>query len=543
MKIDPLTSIDFYKADHRRQYPKGTEFVYSNFTPRSVKYLPSIKGTDNKIVFFGLQYFIKHFLLDVFDNEFFKQPKDKVLAKYKRRLDTALGKDSVPIDHIGELHDLGYLPLSIRALPEGAVVEAKIPLFTIENTQSKFFWLTNYLETILSAYNWKPCTSATIARKYKQLATKYYNETGADLNFLPFAFHDFSYRGMGGNQDAVMSGGAHLLSFVGTDTIAAIDFLEDYYNADAEKELIGCSVPATEHSVMCMGSKDGEIETFKRLINDLYPSGIVSIVSDTWDFWKVITEYLPLLKGDILKRTGSPIGINKVVIRPDSGDPVKIICGHIWKEINSLDELTNSPDEFSGFETVKFKDKFYLIEYRTEFYDEYYYILGEEIPECEAKGAIECMWDTFGGSETSLGYKILDPHIGLIYGDSITLQRADEILSRLKDKKFAASNVVFGVGSYTYVYQTRDTLGFAMKATAGVVDGNFVEIFKDPKTDGGFKKSAKGWLAVFKDDKGEYYLKDQATIEEKINCELKPVFFDGKLLIDHSLSEIRKRLI
>ncbi len=153
------------------------------------------------------------------------------------------------------------------------------------------------------------------------------------------------------------------------------------------------------------------------------------------------------------------------------------------------------------------------------------------------------MWDTFGGSETGKGFKVLDPHIGLIYGDSITLERANQILAQLRDKGFAASNVVFGVGSYTYVYQTRDTLGFAMKATAGIVNGKFIEIFKDPKTDGGFKKSAKGYLAVHQNENGEYVLKDQVSLEEKNNSDLKEVFRDGKLLVDHTLAEIRARLV
>lgn len=498
MKLNPLTCIDYYKADHRRQYPTGTTLVYSNFTPRSVKYLPKIEGTDDKVVFFGLQYFIKHFLIEVFNEGFFKLKKETVVGQYKRRMDTSLGKDAIPIDHIQALHDLGYLPISIRALPEGAIVKEKIPLFTIENTLPEFFWLVNYLETILSAFNWKSCTSATIARKYKQLATKFYEKTGADKSFIQFAFHDFSFRGMGGPQDAVMSGAAHLLSFVGTDTVAAIDFLEQYYGADAEKELIGCSVPATEHSVMCMGGKDDEIKTFERLITELYPKGIVSIVSDTWDFWSVVRPgdgIMAQLKDKVMARSGG-LPVDRVVIRPDSGDPVKIIVGD--------QEAEPGTPEF--------------------------------------KGAVQCLWETFGGTETSNGYKVLDSHVGLIYGDSITLQRAEAIFRGLQNNGFAASNVVFGIGSYTYVYQTRDTLGFAMKATAGEVNGKFVEIFKDPVTDDGFKKSAKGYLAVYKDVNGELYLKDQVTLEEKNNSELKEVFRDGTLLIEHKLSDIRARL-
>jgi nicotinamide phosphoribosyltransferase len=496
MKLNPLTAIDFYKADHRRQYPKGTTLVYSNFTPRSTKYAPKIEGVNDKIVFFGLQYFIKWFLIDTFNNEFFKQDKSKVVAKYKRRMDNSLGKDAISMEHIEALHDLGYLPVSIRALSEGSIVDEKIPVLTIENTHPDFFWLTNYLETILSAMIWKPCTSATTAYKYKQLMVKYAKLTGGDLNFVQFQGHDFSFRGMGGPQDAISSGAGHLISFTGTDTVPAIDFLEDYYNADSDKELIGCSVPASEHSCLSLNGKDNEYETFKRFITETYPKGIVSIVSDTWDFWNVITNFLPRLKPEILARSGG-FPIDRLVIRPDSGCPVKIICGD-----------PNAP-----------------------------------IDSPEFKGAIECMWDIFGGTKTEKGYKVLDSHISIIFGDSINLDRCEQILRILKQKGFASTNVVLGIGSYTYTYTTRDTYGFAVKSTAGIVNGEFREIFKDPKTDtGNLKKSAKGLLAVIKDEKGEYILLDQVTRELANNCELKEVFRDGNLLIDHKLSDIRKRI-
>lgn len=495
MKTNPLTLIDGYKADHRRQYPVGTEMVYSNFTPRSTRHAPKVEGVDNKIVAFGIQYFIKWLLIEVFDEEFFKKPKKQVIKKYKRRLDNYLGPDAVPVDHIEELHDLGYLPLSIRALPEGSVVDERVPILTIANTHKAGFWLTNYLETVMSNIIWKPCNSATLARKYKILLTKYARKTGGDMFFLNFQAHDFSFRGMSSPQDAAVSGAGHLTCFAGTDTIPAIDLVEDYYGANSDTELVGASVPATEHSVMCAGGKADEYETFKRLITELYPSGIVSIVSDTWDFWQVVTDFLPRLKPLIMARSGGPVG-DKVVIRPDSGDPVDIICGD-----------PNAPEDSPQY-----------------------------------KGAIECLWEIFGGTITPEGYKLLDSHIGLIYGDSITLERCNKILKKLEAKGFASTNVVLGVGSYTYQYNTRDTLGFAMKATAVTVNGEERAIFKDPKTDGGMKKSAKGYLAVFKNDDGEYVLHDEVAKAVADNCELKEVYRDGKLLIDQTLAEIRARI-
>lgn len=487
MKCTPLLLKDGYKVGHKFQYPEGTTLVYSNLTPRK-----SRNEDIGEVVFFGLQYFIKEYLQYQFNEDFFSRPKEEVLHQYQRRIDNYLGKDSITYQHIADLHDLGYLPLEIKALPEGTLVPMRVPVFTIRNTHPDFFWLTNMLETLLSAILWKPCTSATTAYQYLKTFHLYARETvGADTSFIPWQGHDFSFRGMSGIEDAVMSGAGHLLSFSGTDTIPAIDMLEQYYGADCTQELIGGSVAATEHSVMCMGTQQDEVGTFRRLINEVYPAGIVSIVSDTWDFWQVITEFLPLLKAEIISRNG------KVVIRPDSGDPVKIIVG--------------DPDAPVGSPAFK--------------------------------GAIECMWETFGGSITEKGFKLLDPHIGLIYGDSITLERQEAILSGLKNKGFASYNVVLGIGSYTYEYVTRDTFGFAMKATYGEVNGKGRAIFKDPKTDDGTKKSAKGLMQVYRDQQtGKLSLKDECTWEEEAGGELKTVFKDGELLVEWSLQEIRERV-
>ena len=490
MQMNPLTAIDFYKTDHRRQYPEGTTEVYANFTPRSSRLANVLADSyDNKVVFFGLQYFVQDFLINSWNEHFFNQPKEKVVAAYKRRMDFSLGKDSIDVSHIEALHDLGYLPLKIKALPEGTRSPIGVPVLTIVNTHPDFFWLTNYIETIISCYLWKPTTSATVAFEYKRLLTNYAKKTGSPVDFTQFQAHDFSFRGMSSFQDAAISGAAHLTSFWGTDSVPAIDLAETYYRANAENEMIGCSVPATEHSVMCMGMEDGELATFRRLINELYPNGIVSVVSDTWDFWKVVTEYTVELKDEILRRDG------KLVIRPDSGDPVKIVAG--------------DPDAPKGTP--------------------------------EYKGAIECLWDVFGGTITDKGYKMLDSHIGLIYGDSITLERANNILKTLEAKGFASANVVFGVGSFTYQYVTRDNFGFAMKATSGVVNGQRRDIFKDPKTDSGTKKSAKGLLRVEKEG-NTLVLHDQQTVDQENQGLLETVFVDGKLVNPVSLAEIRSRV-
>jgi nicotinamide phosphoribosyltransferase len=486
--LNPMLMSDFYKQSHRNQYPVGTEKVYSTWTPRGTR----MEGVD-EVVLFGLQGFIKKYLVDYFNDNFFNKPLEKVRESFRRMLKYTLGGEPDLI-HIEELHKLGYLPIKIKALKEGELVPTRVPCITIENTEPKFFWITNFLETLMSCELWQPITSATIAFEYRKIVEKYAKETVGNLNHVPFQCHDFSMRGMSSVESAMTSGAGHLLSFSGTDTIPAIAYLEEYYNADIEKELVGTSIPATEHSVMCSYGNVNEFELFKRLLTEVYPNGIFSAVSDTWDLWKVLTEYLPNLKDEVLGRDG------KLVIRPDSGDPIKIICG----------------DDS--------------------------YAVGTP----QNKGVIQLLWDTFGGTLNELGYKELNSHIGAIYGDSITLERAEQICKQLKENGFASSNIVFGVGSYTYQYNTRDTFCQAMKATYAVVNGEERLLFKDPVTDNGTKKSQRGLVAVV-EAYGQPRLVDgldrKAYDETYKNIDLLEVVFeDGKLLRDESLSEIREML-
>jgi nicotinamide phosphoribosyltransferase len=480
---------DFYKTGHIAQYPAGTEYVYANFTPRSDKLANVLPDFDHKVVWFGLQAVAQWLLDDLWHETFFSQTKRSVLAKYQRRMNASLGEGVVGTQHIAALHDLGYLPVLIKALPEGSRVDIRVPLYTIVNTHPDFYWVTNYLETQLSAEIWKIITSATTAYEYRRLFDRYAALTGIDSSFVPFQGHDFSMRGMSGVWDATQSGAAHLLSFTGTDTISAIDYLEDYY-PDEEGIFIGGSVPATEHSVMCMGGFLGEIDTFRRLIIETYPAGIVSIVSDTWDFWKVITEFTVDLKTEIMGRDG------RVVFRPDSGDPVKIIVGD-----------PSAPEGTPAH-----------------------------------KGAVECLWEVFGGTVTAKGYKTLDSHVGLIYGDSISLQRAQKILEGLEAKGFSSANIVFGIGSYTYQFATRDTFGTAIKATFGIVNGEPRELFKDPKTDDGTKKSARGLIRVEFED-GRFVMYDRQDAQGESLGLMEVVFCDGEVKRTDSITSIRRRLL
>ena len=487
MKIFAPFQTDAYKLGHIFQYPAKTQMVYSNFTCRSDKLASNVLGDfDGKVVFFGLQGVIQELLVEAW-GEFFSMPEDEAMAKYQRRMDGFFG-GNFDISHMRELHKLGHLPIQIKALPEGSRVNIKVPLFTIRNTRPDFAWLVNYLETSLSAEIWKPITSATTAYEYKRLLSRYAEQTGTDPQFVPWQAHDFSFRGLSGCHDAAVSGAAHLLSFTGTDVVPALEYLEQYYYAAGT--FIGGSVPATEHSVMCMGGKEGERETFRRLICDTYPSGIVSIVSDTWDFWSTLTIIASSLKEEILARAG------KVVFRPDSGNPFHIICG--------------DPTAPAGSPA--------------------------------ATGAVETLWQIFGGTVNARGFKELNTHVGLIYGDSITLGLAESILYRLTAMGFASSIIVFGVGSYTYQYATRDTFGSAMKATYGIVNGESHALSKDPKTDSGLKKSASGLLRVEKED-GNFVLYQDQTWHGEQGGELKVVFCDGIIGHTTTLEEIRERLL
>lgn len=485
---------DFYKCgeSHTQQYPKGTQFIYAGWTPRESR----IKGIT-EVVAFGFQALIQEWLIDYFDVHFFSRPLEEVEAEYVRVIRYTLNVEEPHVQHIRDLHNLGYLPIEIKAVPEGEVVPIRCPMLTIENTDERFFWLTNFLETLFSCEAWQPSTSATIARTYRQDLELAAETTGADKDFVLFQGHDFSMRGMEGVVPAAKSGGAHLLSFRGTDTIPAICWLEHYYGANIEIELVGTSIPATEHSVMCAHGQmtdEDEIAAFRYLMTEVYPTGMVSIVSDTRDFWNVLSVVLPALKDDIMARDG------KVVIRPDSGDPVDILCG-----------------TQNDYDTVPVR-----------------------------KGAVEMLYDLFGGTTNALGYRELDSHIGIIYGDSITMEREQQIWRRLAKKKFSSSNFVLGIGSYTYQLQTRDTFGFALKSIWCMILGVEHNIFKDPATDiGKMKKSNVGRVVVVREG-GVLHCIDGLTLETQKEYTdrdvLQVIFRDGKPTNITTLAEVRERL-
>lgn len=789
--INPLFITDFYKTGHIDQYPDGTEVIYSNFTPRFSKY-SNVGETD--VVVAGITNFVKVFLHDYWNENFFNRPKEEVIKEYQEEISLALNLPTVRQDHIEYLHDLGYLPISLEALPEGTSVAHKIPVVRLVNTDPNCFWITNYLETVLSTELWKPMTSATTAKWYKTLLTYMAKKTNPEaIDFVDFQAHDFSMRGLSGWQYAALNGVSHLMFFKGTDTISSIPLIRSLYG---DTGFICGSVPATEHSVMCAGSKENELETYTRLLTKVYPEGVVSIVSDTWDYWGVLGETLPQIKDLILNRNG------KLVVRPDCYDEDTQIFTKegfkFFKDLTSTDEVAQVNDDntftftkpleivnqpYEG-DMVAFKDikgrvdllvtpnhrmvyynkhnkeiikyasdmktkghsytyfyrsgscvssiltkltaldrlkiafqadgsfvtrsndsirfsfskqrkmirlesilkeldlkyaKYNLKDGRFEYsikvdsslfaknfdwvdYDNIDYIYAREFIEevsywdttkrsnsrfkfdttCESvaiqverlavmagygvmlskaednrkdifsdvftchiikdnkiltqaytktdvsnykgnvycvkvptgkiivkrgksilvcgnsgdpvkvlcgdpdapkdsleyKGSVEVLWDLFGGTLSSTGYKVLDPHIGLIYGDAITPERAEAIVVLLEKKGFASTNVVFGVGSFTYQYTTRDTHGFAMKATWAQIKGVGIDLFKRPKTDPS-KNSAKGKFLVLWNN-GKLELR---PYEDKYSGAdaMVTYFRDGKVIWEESFENVRTR--
>ena len=495
MSFKPITLFysDGYKIGHRKMLAPGTDFLYGTWIPRSTKHAP--KGVT-KIVSFG-QQLVARWLNDEYQEHFFNLTKDEAL-KFGQDMSMYLGME-FDASHFADLHDLGYLPIRIKSLPEGIETSPNVPHMTFVNTVKGFAWLTLYLETIISSLAWKPATSATLALQYKRNLVNWVMKTDpANAWLIPFLAHDFSARGLS-PWDMLSSGLGHAASFRGSDSIVVIPGAR-YFYGEPENEVSINSVNASEHSVSttCIFTM-GESQMLKYFM-DQFPTGILSVVSDTFDLWKLITEYLPENKEQIMSRDG------KLVIRPDSGDPVDIICGKgIYKSGDSL--LTTEE-------------------------------IDEDVYAPEFKGVIELLWDIFGGTINEHGYKVLDSHIGAIYGDSITLDRQIQIYERLAAKGFAATNIVLGVGSYTYQMNTRDTFGFAAKGAWFEANEVGYDIFKDPITDDGTKKSLKGLIMV--DENHEVHT--QCSWEEEETGILHTIYENGKFYNETTLTQIRGKI-
>lgn len=561
MTTIPLLLLDFYKVTHQEQYNPNMAYLVSYYTPR----MSRIKG-QNYLINFGLQYFCKHYLIETFNKYFFELSEEEVISQYESVLNTTLGKGSYNSDKIRALHRLGYLPLELAEIPEGTKVPIKVPMIQIRNTHPDFAWLTNTIESLMSTTLWHIQVSANVGYEYRQIVNKWYEITVDEEMMNPRKFEtlteankvsvqaralgDFSYRGQHSHESAAASSSAFCLSFMNTATVPAQMWLSDYYGANLG-DIKGAI--STEHSVMCSNyAIDGDERTLvKRLLTEIYPNHSFSMVSDSYNYWNMLTDILPSLHSEIMAHNGT------LLVRGDSGDPIAIICGVERPTYQSFEDLQRAINQDSWLFTegrrflFRVADKDYTITITHDGYTSEPYNSSSE-----SKGTVELLWDTFGGTINSKGYKVLDKHVKAIYGDSITQERAKEIYRRLEKKGFSAENVVLGVGSFSFMCRqddggtlqpyTRDTYGIAVKATYGELkDGTPIEIFKNPATDtGNFKKSQKGMCYVCMSETGEISYMDgftSASLPSTGNL-LEPVFRDGKMVREYTLAEIRNRL-
>ena len=459
---------------------------------KSVSYFtPRMSRVDmwKEVVMFKLQAFCKEYLIEYFNENFFNKSETYVIGQYKRIMDNCLGEKAYKIDKIVALHKLGYLPIEIVAVPEGTRVPMQCPMFGITNTHDDFAWLPQALESLISAEMWHPMLAATVGYTYRQIVNEYYDLTCDDDVSRARALGAFDFRGEECLQSAVAAGGGWCLSFLNTATVPTIPWLEEYYNCDCTKEPVAYGSPSTEHSVMCSNyAVDGDEETLLRKL-------LTEIYPDT-SFSAVLDsyDYWNVIDNILPKLKKEILEHNGcMLMRGDSGDCVEVVTQTVFK-----------------------------------------------------------LWDIFGGTINSKGYKVLDPHVKAIYGDSITIQRCQKIYGILAEHGFACSNVALGVGSFSFQCVeengmlkpfTRDTFSSCIKATYCEINGKPYPIFKNPK-DGGFKKSQKGCCVVMEDEWGIYY-EDGYTWEEASTFEenlLQPIFYNGKMVKEYTLAEVRNNL-
>ena len=511
MDINSLLLKDFYKACHSELIPQNMTRSVSYFTPRK-----SRVNMWPEVVNFGLQAFIKEWLIDSFNKNFFNRSEADVISEYRRVLDNTFGAGVYSVDKIRNLHRLGFLPIEIWALPEGVKVPMHVPIFGITNTHPDFAWLGQALESLISAELWYPMITATVGNTYRNIVNKWYDKTAERTAPRCRALGNFDFRGDMGVDASLKAAAGWLLSFANTATVPAIPYMEKMYNCDCEEQVVGYGSISTEHFVMCSNSAYDTLNNpdkfyrykdidphrervfLHRLLTQTYHYNSFSCVCDSYDYWNVVENILPTLKEEILGHHGT------MFIRGDSGDCVDIVTKTVFK-----------------------------------------------------------LWDIFGGTVNGKGYKVLDNHIRALYGDSITVERADKIYSILEQNGFAANNVSLGVGSFSMhcieengILKpfTRDTFSCAIKAvyaefTDKDVNVTPMNIYTDPKTDrdtgDGFKKSQKGCCVVHKLDDGSYGYSDGYTWEIASQSPvqlMRCVFRDGRLLVNESLDTIRRRL-
>mmetsp|Transcript_55223 Transcript_55223/g.131638 ORF Transcript_55223/g.131638 Transcript_55223/m.131638 type:complete len:544 (-) Transcript_55223:147-1778(-) len=500
---------DSYKISHWRQYPPGTEYVYSYFESRGC-----VVPEWTEVVFFGLQYFLKEYLCGVVVTP-------EKIAEAVEHCKHHFGAEFVApglvnpdnFNFTGWDYILkncgGKLPITIKAVPEGTPVSTKTCLMTVENTDPKCFWLSNYLETLLVQV-WYPMSVATQSREQKKQIMQYYKKTGCDLGKPPggvcFALNDFGFRGVSSVESAMIGGAAHLVNFIGSDTMAAVHMAKTYYGA-GPGSLFECpsfSIPASEHSTITSWGKDKELDAMKNMLEQ-YPQGLVACVSDSFDIFNACENYWGTQLKTMIESRPPPAG--RLVVRPDSGEPTEIV-----------------------------------------------------------PKVLEILLAKFGSTKTRTGHKLLPGYIRVIQGDGVSYITIPKILDELDKRGIAADNVCFGSGGALLQRLDRDTFKCAFKCAEIIVNGKPSPVFKDPITDPG-KASKKGRLtlqlasessfpadAMYKSSKdsgvagGMGYVHkygDWVTVAEgkgdKAKDKLVEVYRNGVLLKDWTFDEVRLR--
>lgn len=511
-----MFAADYYKIGHAvRMQPWGVDTVYSTWTARSNKHHPGCERT----VVFGYQYTL-NCLHDFWKENFFDIDIDTLREQWVEVIGSTFDNTYIDFSIFEKLHELGYLPIKVLGVPEGTLLPIGIPDHVIFNTDPDFAWLPQFLEDQWSANNWLPSTSATTAYYRRKLLRGYVEQTHGDDSALDHMCGDFSLRGHTSLQAGYISGAAHALSFDRTATIGSNVLLRDYYNAKLPAMM---GTPSLEHSVVEQGVADykmriahGQLTGEERrlfqkaaldnwdinlaaemlflyhLLTEVQPTGVMTYVSDTYDYWGVVSKVIPLLKDVIRERNGV------LSIRPDSGDPFKILCGDSKAEPGS--------PEFNGTLCLL------------------YNLYDDKIV-------------------NSRGYNVLDPHIRVIYGDAITPEITRAVGDWCIKMNFDITNVTFGIGAYTYQYVTRDTRGYAIKATDCIIGNQEIPIYKMPKTDPG-KKSPRGAVAVIRDG-DEYKMIDGLTIQESENDDRNIMvvkYHNGRFANQESFETIKSRL-
>ncbi len=422
MFFNPILATDSYKTTHYKQYPYGTEQIYSYYESRG--------GLYKETVFFGLQSILKSLA-------HYTSVED---IDYARRvLSVHFGADHLNVTGWAYLaaNYPDFLPLRIKAVPEGTVVPTHNVLMTVENTDPRCYWLTNFMETVL-CHVWYPMTVATLSREIKKSILKGLKETGTP-ELIQYMLHDFGMRGATNIEAAALGGAAHLVNFSGTDTLPALELILDRYTIDKEKgRIYGASVPASEHSTMTSWGREHEKDAYANMLNS-YPDSTVSVVSDSYDVFNACKNiWGGDLKAQVLNHKG------KVVVRPDSGEPVETI-------VKVLMELGQA----------------------------------------------------FGWHTNDKGYAVLPENVRVLWGDGIDHKAVKRIIKALKKEEISLDNVSFGMGGGLLQKIDRDTQKLAFKCSWAQVQGEGRDVWKDPITSPG-KQSKRGRLKLVLDAKGKY---------------------------------------